>query len=140
MKKQLLLPVLLLLCCFIASGCSFSNSSKHSFKSSSSPSRSSSGGAEESASKTVSSLQEDIEALTILYVGSSGSSVNFQRELGQISAGHGVVDWESHPGVFTAIGEGVKRAGVAKESVAALPFLQGMTSSPLYPRIVAAYK
>ncbi len=140
MKKEFWAVVVLMSCCLIISGCSFSTSSKHSSKSSSSPSRSSSGGGDENAAKISNSLDEEVEALAILYVGSSGSAYDFQRELSQIASGHGVVDWEGHAPIYSAIGKGVKRAGVSQKSLATLPFLQGMTTSPFYSKIVDAYK
>jgi len=141
MKKTLLMAASLLLSCtLLLSGCSFSTSSKHSSKSSSSPSRSSSGGGEESVQQATTSLQEEVEALAILYVGSSGSTTDFQREIGQIAKGHGIVDWENNPRIFSAIGMGLKRAGVAKDAVETLPFLQGLETSPYYPRIMAPFE
>lgn len=140
MKKIFLVgAALLLTCSLLLSGCSFSTSSKHSSKSSSSPSRSSSGGGEESVQRASTSLQEEVEALAILYVGSSGSATDFQRELGHIAKGHGTVDWESNPRVFSAIGTGLNKAGVTRDSVASLPFLEGLETSPHYSRIMAAF-
>jgi hypothetical protein len=140
MKNTWKLFIALLACAALVAGCSFSTSSKHSSKSSSSPSRSSSKGGEESVNKNTVSLKEEVEALTILYVGSSGSAVDFQREISQISKGHGTVDWENNPHIFSAIGVGLNRAGVAKETVKSLPFLQGLDTSLHYPMIIAEFK
>ena len=140
MKKSLLSVFFLLLAgVLVLNGCSFSTSSKHSSKSSSSPSRSSSGGGEESVHQSATSLQEEVEALTILYVGSSGAATDFQREIGQIAKGHGTVDWENQPIIFSAIGVGLKKAGVTEDAVATLPFLDGLETSANYPRILAAF-
>ncbi len=140
MKKSSLALIAFLSFCLILSGCSFSKSSKNSSKSSSSPSRSSSGGDKEEVKKTSDSYQEDVAALAILYVGSSDSSLNFQRELSEISSRHGIVDWENNPGTFKAIGVGLKRARVSKDSLQTLPFLQGVSNSHHYSQILAGFK
>ncbi len=140
MKKSRLALIALVAVCLVFSGCSFSKSSKASSKSSSSPSRSSSGDGEKSVEETSSSYQEDVASLANLYVGSAGSAQNFQRELGEVSSRYGIVDWENNPGTFKAIGAGLKRAGVPKDSLQTLPFLQGISNSHLYSQILAGYK
>lgn len=140
MKRVFLTFIVLLSCAMLVSGCSFSKSSKHSSKSSSSPSRSSSKTTQDSAQQAEASMTEEVATLTSLYVKTSGSAIEFQREIGEIAKGHGTVDWENNPHIFSAIGTGVKRAGVAQEDVQALPFLQGLEASPYFPRIMNAYK
>lgn len=140
MKKSNLALIALLSVCLIISGCSFSRSSKHSSKSSSSPSRSSSGKSQKSVEKVSNSYQEDVAALSILYVGSAGSALDFQRELSEVSSKHGIVDWENNPGTFRAIGVGLKRARVSKDSLQTLPFLQGVSNSHHYSQILAGFK
>ena len=136
--KNNLIMIAFLSVCLVFTGCSFSTSSKTSSESSSSPSRSSGGDVEESAEsvkKTSSSLQEDVETLTILYVGSAGSAQDFQRELAQTCSRHGIVDWENSAATFKAIGAGLKRAGVSKGSIDVFPFIYELRSLPLYPHI-----
>ncbi len=140
MKKRWIGVALLLTCGLILNGCSFSTSSKHSSKSSTSPSRSSSQGGQESVQQATTSLQEEVEALAILYVGSSGSATDFQRELGQVAKGHGIVDWENSPHVFSAVGKGIRRAGVTEDAVPTLPFLSGLEATQFFPKIEEAYK
>lgn len=89
--------------------------------------------------KTSNSYQEDVAVLTILYVGSTGSSMDYERELTQISNAHGIVDWESKLETFEAIGDGLKRAKVSKDSIETLPFLQGVSNSPHYSQMLAYY-
>lgn len=138
MKKNNLIVVAFLSLCLVFTGCSFSTSSKTSSDSSSSPSRSSSGEGEENAEsvkKTSSSLQEDVETLTILYVGSAGSPQDFQRELDQTCSRHGIVDWGNSAATFEAIGAGLKRAGVSEDSIDVFPFIYELRSFPLYSHI-----
>ena len=140
MKKSNLMLIALLFVCLIFSGCSFSTSSKTSSESSSSPSTSSSDQGESSVQKTSSSYEEDVAALSILYVGSAGSAQDFQRELGQISNSHGIVDWENNSGTYKAIGIGLNRAKISEAAIETLPFLQGMSNSPHYSQILEGYK
>lgn len=130
--------LLALITCLILSGCSFSTSSKHSFKSSTSPSRSSSKNSTKSVDTTSASYKEDVTSLTILYVGSVGSTRDFQRELSQISKTHGISTWENNPNTYDAIGVGLKKAKVAKSDTATLPFLEGLKDSKYYPRVTAS--
>lgn len=125
--------------CFFASSCSFSTSSKHSSKSSSSSCRSSSK-QEESINKTSASYQEEVSALTILYVGSMGTAQNYQRELNQVASAHGIGDWQNTESTFKAIGIGLKRAKISADSISGLSFMEGLNSSPFYPQIIAAYQ
>ncbi len=129
-----------ILICFFASSCSFSTSSKHSSKSSSSSCRSSSKQGEESANKTSASYQEEVSALAILYVGSMGSAQDFQRELSQVASAHGIGDWQNTESTFKAIGLGLKRAKISVDSISGLSFMEGLSSSPFYPQIKAAYQ
>lgn len=126
--------------CFFVSNCSFSTSSKHSSKSSSSSCRSSSKQGAESANKTSASYQEEVSALAILYVGSMGSTQDFQRELGKVASDHGIIDWQNTESTFKAIGIGLKRAKIPVYNINTLPFLDGLWNSPFYPQIKAAYQ
>lgn len=136
--------ITILLTCLFFSGCSFSTSSESISTSIdaistsiSSPSNSSSNNqAEEAVKKTSSSFNEEITALTILYVGSSGAAIDFQRELGQIANSHGISDWENTANTYKAIGDGLKRAKVSEETINTLPFLKGLEASPHYSQII----
>ena len=145
MKKYSLVLLTLSVICLIISGCSFSHSSKSisksiksSSKSISSPSRWSSGN-KNSAVKTANSYQNETAVLTSLYAKSDGTSQDFQRELSTISRRHGIVDWENNTQTFTAIGVGLKRSGVSKESIKTLSFLQGDNIFDHYSDILSGY-
>ncbi len=90
--------------------------------------------------KTSSSFNEEITALTILYVGSSGSAIDFQRELGQIGNSHGISDWENTANTYKAIGDGLKRAKVSADTIHTLPFLKGLENSPHYSHVITYSK
>lgn len=141
MRHNNLNTITLLIICLAFSGCSFSYSSEAISTSISSPSKSSSSSqGEETVKKTSSSFNEEVTALTILYVGSSGPTVDFQRELGQIANSHGISDWESTANTYKAIGDGLKRAKVSDKTIEVLPFLQGLKGSPHYSQVTAYSK
>ena len=145
MKKHSIILLTLSVICLIISGCSFSHSSKSSskgskasFKSSSSPSRWSSGN-KNNAVKTADSYQNETAALASLYANFDGTSHDFQRDLSMISRRHGIVDWENNTQTFKAIGVGLKRSGVSKDSIKTLSFLQGDNIFDHYSDILSAY-
>lgn len=138
-----------------SSACSFSASSRSSSRSSSSPSRSSSrrgdsdkGKEKEKAAEPVkvkvvekahSGFQEELAAIAVLYVGSSGTAEDFQRDISAAAKRNGIPYWELDERVFTAIGIGLQRAGVKREIIPALPFLQGVRNAALFDAIGNAY-
>ncbi len=140
-----------------SSGCSFSASSRSSSRSSSSPSRSSyrRGDSDkekekEKEKKTApvkvkeiekahTGFQEELAAIAVLYVGSSGTAEDFQRDISAAAKRNGIPYWELDERVFTAIGIGLERAGVKKEIIPALPFLQGVRNAALFNAIGDAY-
>lgn len=157
MKINSLLLIALQSVCLAFSGCSLSTSSSsiadssesstsistsinNSSESISTSSQSLFGKGEESVEKTVDSYQEDISTLSAIYAESAGSTRDFQRELGQISSSHGIVDWENNYATFKAIGRGLRSAQVSEDSIDGLPFLQGLSGSPHYPEILAGLR
>jgi hypothetical protein len=120
------------------SGCSFADSSY----SSSSPSRSSSRsskGSQEKVQVTHNSYQEEVASLAVVYVGSQEDAASFQRELARISSRHGINDWGGDRETFLAIGRGLKRAKVPKNSIQYLSFLKELKSLPHYGAIHSGY-
>lgn len=136
-----------------SSACSFSASSRSSSRSSSSPSRSSSrrGDADKEKEKAAepvkvkviekahTGFQEELAAIAVLYVGSSGTAEDFQRDISAAAKRNGIPYWELDERVFTAIGIGLQRAGVKREIIPALPFLQGVRNAALFDAIGNAY-
>jgi len=157
MKINSLLLIALQSVCLIFSGCSLSTSSSsiadssesstsistsinNSSESISTSSQSLFGKGEESVEKVADSYQEDISTLSVIYVDSAGSARDFQRELGHISSGHGVIDWENNVATFKAIGRGLRFAQVSEDSINGLLFLQGLSGSPHYSEILAGLR
>ena len=147
-KKSIVLMVILTASMFIT-GCSFSESSK-SFsksgksisKSASSPSRWSARSSkknENSVNVASNSFQDEVAALTVLYVKSGGLSQDFQQELSMISSNHGIADWESNTQTYKAIGIGLKKSGISNNSIKNLLFLQTENFNSHYSQILSAY-
>lgn len=116
-----LLPFLISLAILLLAGCSFSESSKSFSKSSesisksiSSPSKSSS---ESSSPDQEKKYQEEVADYTAAFVHSSNQQINFesfQHGLSEIAARRGIVNWESNPLTYQAIGRGLRKAKVTQ--------------------------
>jgi len=130
-----------------SSACSFSASSRSSSRSS----RSSSGRGDTDREKETepvkvkqiekahTGFQEEIAAIAVLYVGSSGTAEDFQRDITAAAKRNGIPYWELDERVFTAVGIGLQRAGVKKEMIPTLPFLQGVRNAAPFSAIGNAY-
>lgn len=120
--------------------CSFSRSSRSSSASSSASSRSSSrSGRAAPPAVAQSDFQEEIAAIAVLYAGSNGTVENFQRDVSAAAERNGIPYWEMDERVFSAIGVGLKRAGVAREAIPHLAFLQGVRNAAHFGAIDRAY-
>jgi hypothetical protein len=119
--------------------CSFSRSSRSSSRSSASSSRSSSRQGAAPAATSQANFQEEIAAIAVLYVGRDGTADDFQRAITAAADRNGVPYWELDERVFTAIGIGLKRAGVAREAIPSVPFLQGVRNAAHFHAIEQAY-
>jgi len=106
--------------------CSFSNSSGSASESSNSFSTSS-----ESISDSVSSItsspsksskegspyQDDVKDFTVAYVKSTNPNANiatFQKELSNIAANEGVLNWEQDERTYIGIGRGLNKANLSE--------------------------
>jgi hypothetical protein len=147
-KGNIVLFVFLALC-LIVSGCSFSESSKSFSKSSKSISKSASSPSrwsarsnkkgENSVNVTSHSYQDEVAALTVLYVKSGGTTQDFQEELSTISRNHGIIDWENNKQTYKAIGIGLKESGISKKSIKTMPFLKTENFINHYTQITSGY-
>ena len=122
----------------VLSACSSSRSSKSSSSSSRSSSASSGGGGAVAAADQA--FAEEIAAIAVLYAGSRGSAEDFQRDVGDAAKRNGIPYWELDERVFSAIGTGLKRAGVPKEQVPHLPFLAGVRNAQHFAAVTNAYR
>ena len=83
--------------------------------------------------------REEIAAIAVLYVAVNGTADDFQRDISAAAKRNGIPYWELDERVFTAIGIGLERAGVEKEAIPALPFLQGLRNATNFDAIGNAY-
>lgn len=138
-----------LLCCFymLQTGCSISYSLEQSsdsistsLESLTSPSTSSSGGEEEKVSATASLYEEDVAAATVLYVSNGKNNDDYQRQVTGIAKNHGISDWEQESSTFIGMGMGLKRAGVAEDSIAGLPYFGAIADGPHHSMVLKGYQ
>lgn len=146
-KKQLI--YISLLCAFALgqTGCSISYSLEKSSDSVSasldsitSISTSSSGGEEEKVSETGTMYEEDIAAVTVLYVSREKTTDDYQRQVTQIAKNHGISDWEQEETTFFGMGKGLRRAGVAEDSIINLPYFRSIADFPHYSKVIEGYR
>lgn len=148
-KKQYVYIALLCGASLIQAGCSISyslekssDSVSASLDSVSSISTSSFGGGEEEAKirETGTVYEEDVAAVTVLYVSREKSTDDYQRQITAIAKNHGVSDWEQEESTFFGMGKGLRRAGVSEDSIGNLPFFRSMTDSSQYSNVITGYK
>lgn len=90
---------------------SVSKSLKSISSSINSSSDSSSGDDKESEKKEQAYI-DDIREFTVLFTQSSGSSEDFLSDLDRVARSHGITNWQARPATYSAIGAGLKEAGV----------------------------
>ena len=103
-------------------------------------STSSSGGEEEKISATGSVYEEDVAAVTVLYVSRDKTTDEYQRQVTSIAKNHGISDWEQEQSTFIAMGRGLRRAGVSQGSIANLPYFRSMVDSSSYSDVIKGYQ
>ncbi len=98
------------------------------------------GSEEQKIIETVTVYEEDIAAVTVLYVSREENNEQFQRKVANIARNHGITDWEREESTFLAMGKGLRRAGVAEDSIAALPFFRAIAGSANFSLVLKGYK
>jgi len=65
--------------------------------------------------------RDDVSDYTQAYVKSSGGGDlgNFRADLARLAEEHGITNWEENPSTYTAIGEGLAKAGVSSPALMA---------------------
>lgn len=123
-------PVLrlaVLLCSLCVTGCSISWSISESSESLGSSSESSS--PKDGVGKAKIPYRDDIANMTLSVVGSNFTSASYMAALGRIAGQRGISDWASEKATYYGIGQGLKKAGVAKEAIGRQAFLTGVLGS-----------
>lgn len=146
-KKQCVYMALLYGFSVLQAGCSISYSLEKSSDSVSasldsitSISTSSSPGEEEQVKVTGTLYEEDIAAVTVLYVSREKSNDEYQRQVARIAGNHGISDWEQEKSTFLGMGKGLRRAGVSEDSISNLPYFRGIADSPSYAWVLEGYR
>ncbi len=103
-------------------------------------STSSSRGEDEKVSATAKNYEEDVAAATVLYVGGEKNRDVFQRQVTGIARNHGISDWEQEVSTFVGMGIGLRRAGVAEDSIVELPYFHSIADDSDYAGIIKGYR
>jgi hypothetical protein len=103
-------------------------------------STSSSGGGEEKVNETGTVYEEDVAAVTVLYVSREKTTDDYQRQVTKIAKNHGISDWEQEETTFLGMGKGLRRAGVAEDSIANLPYFRSIADTPHYSQVIEGYR
>lgn len=125
------LPSALFLAVFVltVTGCSISTSSKSSSDSSGSLSDSVSSPFESSSpkdgiGKDKIPYRDDVANLTYSVSGTSMAPEDFPVALARTAQQFKITDWAQEKASYYGIGKGLKKAGIPKEKIGSLPFLQ----------------
>ncbi len=147
LKKQYIYIGMLCGYAMLQAGCSISYSLEKSSDSVSasldsitSISTSSSGGEEEKINATGTLYEEDIAAVTVLYVSREKTTDEYQRQVAGIAKNHGISDWEQEETTFLGMGKGLRRAGIVEDSITNLPYFRSIADSSHYSRVIEGYK
>ncbi len=149
-KAHLSKLTILLVLALIQTGCSISasvesssDSISTSLESITSISTSSSGSSEddekEKVEQTTSLYEEDIAALTVLYVRNQNDD-EFKRQITDTAGTHGINDWEQEAATFNAMGVGLKRAGISEDEIKTMPYFQDMNKKSQYNQVMEGFK
>lgn len=131
----------------IQAGCSISYSLEKSSDSVSasldsltSISTSSSGGEEERVTETATLYEEDIAAVTVLYASREKNNEEYQRQITRIAKNHGIGDWEQESATYEGMGMGLRRAGVAEDSISNMPYFRPLADTSRFAQVLAGYR
>lgn len=135
--------ILLLACSSLfLSGCSISYSLGKSSDSITASSKSSSGNGEKETKpeETSSLFMEDVSAATVLFVSQEKNDAEFQDNITSIAKSHGINDWEGDGKTFTAMGKGLKRAGVSKNNISKLSYFDSLSYKQNYKYVLEGFE
>lgn len=103
-------------------------------------STSSSGGEEEKVAETATVYVEDIAAITVLYASRETNNEEYQRQITRIAKNHGIGDWEQESATYEGMGMGLRRAGVAEDSISNMPYFRPLAETPHFDQVLKGYR
>jgi len=133
MRHPLTNTIALLSILVLLAGCSFSYSSGASSDSSgtssdsSKSSSASSGGSESDPKDAKEAFMSDVSTYTTSAAKGDDAQA-YMQELGSIAKRHGITDWERDTGTYNAIGTGLRRAGITRDEVKNVYFIQALAA------------
>lgn len=99
----------------------------------------SSGGGEEKAAARMRRFSIDVSSLARISAEQGAEPGDFERQVSDLAMRYGITDWRSEPAVFTSIGTGLYRAGIARTKLSSQPFLQSSLMQQNDTLIAAGY-
>lgn len=94
---------------------------------------------EKKVEQTTTLYEEDIAALTVLYLKQEKGDDEFKRQIADVAVSHGINDWEQEESTFTAMGIGLKRAGVAEKAIQETTYFKNLATSD-YKLVMEGYQ
>ena len=86
------------------------------------------------------SYEEDVVAATSLSVSRGQSGQQLIQLITSLARHHGIVDWEQETVSFEAMGQGLRRAGIAREDIARLPYFKKIAGQVEYAFVLKGYQ
>ena len=127
----------------LLAGCSISYSTGKSSDaisaSSDSISNSSDSDDDKTAASTASTYVEDVATATVRYASNQKAREQFLQTISNIARSHGIVDWEREKITYTAMGKGLKRAGINKQGIATLGYFRTLADKSDYSLVLKGY-
>lgn len=135
--------VLMIVASSLLAGCSISYSTGKSSDSISTSSDSISASSDSkgngSAAAAANNYAEDVTAATAHYASSQKDGAEFLQIISNIARSHGIVDWEQDKLTYTAMGQGLKQAGIDEQTIAKLSYFHTLSNRANYLLVLEGY-
>ena len=135
--------ILILVASSFLTGCSISYSTGKSSDSISasldSISDSSDSGGDGATDTAANNYTEDVMVATARYASSQKDDECFLQAISNIARSHGIVDWERDQLTYTAMGKGLKQAGIDEKAISTLAYFHALPNRANYLLVLAGY-
>ncbi|MDH5552860.1 MAG: putative lipoprotein [Nitrosomonas sp.] len=136
--------ILILVAPSFLTGCSISYSTGKSSDSISASSdsisdSSGSSGGDSATDTAANNYTEDVMVATARYASSQKDDEWFLQAISAIARSHGIVDWERDQLTYTAMGKGLKQAGIDEKAISTLAYFHTLPNRADYLLVLAGY-
>lgn len=100
----------------------------------------SSGSGKDEVAALIDRFYNDVSGLTRVWISEEREPNDFENRLRGLAFQHGVIDWESDPEAFYAIGNGLRQAGINSMTISHQPIMQSSLMKKNEAFIVAGYQ